>query len=78
MKSEISQNNIQNFENIWDTCYILLSSALLISRWNWAFARQYDPILLKDGFQFFFIKHFSLYDPVPNYWPVRIIQSASS
>jgi hypothetical protein len=30
-------------------------------------ARQYDPVLLEDGFQFFFIKQDSLYDPVPNY-----------
>jgi hypothetical protein len=30
-------------------------------------ARQYDPVLLKDGFQFFFFKQDSLYDPVPNY-----------
>jgi hypothetical protein len=30
-------------------------------------AHQYDPVLLKDGFQFFFFKQDSLYDPVPNY-----------
>jgi hypothetical protein len=30
-------------------------------------ARQYDPVLLKDGFQFFFNKLCSLYEPVPNY-----------
>ena len=30
-------------------------------------ARQYDPVLLKDGFQFFFLKQVGLYDPVPNY-----------
>jgi hypothetical protein len=29
-------------------------------------ARQYDPVLLRDGFQFFFIKQDSLYAPVPN------------
>jgi hypothetical protein len=31
------------------------------------FAHQSDPVLLKDGFQFFFIKQNSLYTPVPNY-----------
>jgi hypothetical protein len=30
-------------------------------------AREYDPILLKDGFQFFFTKQGGLFDPVPNY-----------
>jgi len=30
-------------------------------------ARQNDPVLLKDGFQFFFIKQGKLFDPVPNY-----------
>jgi len=29
-------------------------------------ARQYDPVLVKDGFQFFFIKKERLYNPVPN------------
>jgi hypothetical protein len=29
-------------------------------------ARQYDPVLLRDGFQFFFIKQDSLYAPLPN------------
>jgi hypothetical protein len=37
-------------------------------------ARKYDPVLLKYGFQFFFIKQGSLYDPVPNCWPVTLIQ----
>jgi hypothetical protein len=30
-------------------------------------ARQYDPVLLKYGFQFFFNKQNSLYEPVPNF-----------
>jgi hypothetical protein len=30
------------------------------------FARQSDPVLLRDGFQFFFIKQNRLYAPVPN------------
>jgi len=30
-------------------------------------ARKYDPVLLKYGFQFFFIKQGSLYDPVLDY-----------
>jgi len=30
-------------------------------------ARQYDPVLLKDGFQFLFIKLGRLFDPVPIY-----------
>jgi hypothetical protein len=34
MRYEISQNNIHYFEIIGDTWYILLSSALLILRWN--------------------------------------------
>jgi len=29
-------------------------------------ARQFDPVLVKDGFQFFFIKQGRLYNPVPN------------
>jgi hypothetical protein len=29
-------------------------------------ARQYDPVLVKDGFQFFFIKQGSFFAPVPN------------
>jgi hypothetical protein len=29
--------------------------------------RQYDPVLLKDGFKFSLNKQFSLYDPAPNY-----------
>jgi hypothetical protein len=30
-------------------------------------ARQYDPVLLKVGFQFSFIKQGIFFDPVPNY-----------
>jgi hypothetical protein len=29
-------------------------------------ARQFDPVWVKDGSQFFFIKHGRLYNPVPN------------
>jgi hypothetical protein len=29
-------------------------------------ARQYEPVLLKNGFQFFLIHQDSLHDPVPN------------
>jgi hypothetical protein len=41
-------------------------------------ARKYDPILLKDGFQFFFIKQGSIVNPVPNYSSVTLAQLASS
>ena len=41
-------------------------------------ARQYDPVVLRDGFQFFFIKQYRLYTPVPTQSAVTLVQQASS
>jgi hypothetical protein len=32
----LSQDSMHQFENFGDTWYVLLNSALLILRWNWA------------------------------------------
>jgi hypothetical protein len=40
--------------------------------------RQYDPVLLKNGFQFYFIKKGCLQKSVPNSWPVTLIQWVST
>jgi hypothetical protein len=40
--------------------------------------RQYDPVLLKNGFQFYFIKKGCLQNSVPHSWPVTLIQSVST
>jgi hypothetical protein len=37
-------------------------------------SRQDDPDLVKDGFQFFFVKQDRLYNPVPNILPGALIQ----
>jgi hypothetical protein len=62
MLSEISHNKIHYFENIGDIWYIILNRVIDLAM-ELSPARQYDPVLLNDGFQILFI----IYNPAPNY-----------
>jgi hypothetical protein len=67
MKSETSQNNIHYFKNVGDTWYNITEKCVTVPGSELSLARQKNPVLLKDGLQFFIIKQGSLFDPVPNY-----------
>ena len=67
MKSETSQNNNHYFENVGHTWHNITEKFVTVPGSELSLARQKNPVLLKDGLQFFIIKQGSLFDPVPNY-----------
>ena len=67
MESETSQNNIHYFENVGHPWYNITEKCVTVPGSALSLARQKNPVFLKDGLQFFFIKQGSLFDPVPNY-----------
>jgi hypothetical protein len=67
MKSETFQNNIHYFENLGHTWYNITEKCINVPGSELSLARQKNPVSLKNGLQFFFIKQGGLFDPVPSY-----------
>jgi hypothetical protein len=70
----IAQFRIHYFENVGHTWYNITEKCVTVPGSELSLARQKNPVLLKDGLQFFFIKQGSSFDSVPNYRPFPLIQ----
>jgi hypothetical protein len=66
MKSETSQPNTHYFKNVGRTWFNITEKCVTVPGSESSLARRENPVLLKDGLQFFFIKQGGLFDPVPN------------